>query len=68
MDFYINYIQALQLSKHTQGPMSSDKQGSTVHINVCVSMCTCVCMYAEPEIAVGHWPFSDQFQDLAEQK
>ena len=24
--------------------------------------------YTEPEIAVGHWPFSDQFQDLAEQK
>ena len=23
---------------------------------------------SEPEIAVGHWPFSDQFQDLAEQK
>ena len=23
---------------------------------------------AEPEIAVGHWPFSDQFQDIAEQK
>ena len=23
---------------------------------------------AEPEIAVGHWPFSDQFQDLAKQK
>ena len=23
---------------------------------------------AEPEIAVGHWPFSDQFQDLANQK
>ena len=23
---------------------------------------------AKPEIAVGHWPFSDQFQDLAEQK
>ena len=22
----------------------------------------------EPEIAVGHWLFSDQFQDLAEQK
>ena len=22
----------------------------------------------EPEIAVGHWPISDQFQDLAEQK
>ena len=22
----------------------------------------------EPEIAVGHWPFSDQFQDLSEQK
>ena len=21
----------------------------------------------EPEIAVNHWPFSDQFQDLAEQ-
>ena len=23
---------------------------------------------AESEIVVGYWPFSDQFQDLAEQK
>ena len=47
---------------------------------VCVCVRTCVhtqvvhvyalvCMNcAEPEIAVSHWPFSDQFQDLAEQK
>ena len=28
----------------------------------------CAPYNAEPEIAVGHWLFSDQFQDLAEQK
>ena len=28
----------------------------------------CTRTSSEPEIAVGHWPFSDQFQDLAEQK
>ena len=29
-------------------------------VYVCVCM-NCVYAYAEPEIAVGHWPFSDQF-------
>ena len=30
--------------------------------------CRMCSISAEPEIAVGHWPFSDQFQDLAEQR
>ena len=30
---------------------------------VCIHTYVC----AELEIAVGHWPFSDQFQDLADQ-
>ena len=43
---------------------------------VCLSVCTCVhaCVYIGHlitvpvlEITVGHWPFSDQFQHLAEQ-
>ena len=41
----------------------------------CMYVCMCVCMhirmhirtYAELEITVGHWPFSDQFQHFTDQ-
>ena len=45
-----------------------------VCMHVCMHVCMYACvyarmclMYAELEIAVSHWPFSDQFQDLADQ-
>ena len=36
-----------------------------MHIRMCVYIVTYI---SGPEIAVGHWPFSDQFQNLAKQK
>ena len=38
-----------------------------IYIYICMYVCMYVCMYAVLEITAGHWPFSNQFQHLADQ-
>ena len=66
-----------QLSRHSKFPLEcsyfwlSKITGLdwTTGLSLNLRACHYVNTYdADPEIVVGHWPFSDQFLDLAKQK